>query len=118
MHLGSQVCNLVHIMMALMTDLGLGSCGAYKNCRPTYANGAYFSNRGPVPVAAFATDKPTAIPISRTLEGCRTFLGCFYLSSMYEENRTLTFDSSLTNLNFLELQCVLAISSLSTSPNM
>ncbi|KEF56995.1 uncharacterized protein A1O9_07185 [Exophiala aquamarina CBS 119918] len=82
MHLGSQVSNLIHIIMALMTDLGLDNCGAYKNCRPTYANGGYFGKHGPVPVPAFARDRSAVIPITKTLEGCRTFLGCFFLSSV------------------------------------
>jgi hypothetical protein len=69
-------------MMALMTDLGLNNSGTPKNLRPTYSSGGYFSNRGPVPVAAFSTDKTTVVPTTKTLEGRRAFLGCFFLSSV------------------------------------
>lgn len=92
MHLGSQVCNLVHVMMALMTDLALNNSGTPKTLRPTYGSGSYFSNRGPVPVAAFGSDMTAVIPITKTLEGRRTFLGCFFLSSVYEGNLYIGYD--------------------------
>lgn len=81
-HLGSQVCNLVHVMMALMTDLGLNNSGARKNSRPAYSASGYFSNRGPVPVAASATHRATTTEVTRSLEGRRAFLGCFFLTSV------------------------------------
>lgn len=76
------MCNLVHVMMSLMTDLGLNNPGIPRTLRPTYSNGGYFSNRGPVPVAEFATDETAVVPIAKTLEGRRAFLGCFFLSSV------------------------------------
>nr|KAK5451282.1 hypothetical protein LTR18_001301 [Exophiala xenobiotica] len=68
-HLGSQVGNLLHLIMAMATDLGL--------------------NRGvvpPIPAALAMRNPKIAVPTlsaTRTLEERRTFLGCFFLTSMY-----------------------------------
>jgi hypothetical protein len=69
-------------MLALMIDIGLNNSGTRKSLRPTYGSGGYFSNRGPVPVTSFATDKAGSSTVTETLEGRRTFLGCFVLTSV------------------------------------
>ena len=82
-HLGSQLSNLVHLVMAMMTDLGLNKKILAKNLTSTFDNSGCSGRAGSAPSAMPATNR--AVPnssIIRTLEERRTFLGCFFLTSM------------------------------------
>jgi hypothetical protein len=67
--LGNQMANIVHLMLALVSDLSLNiSSRAYSRSPHHYLE---------------AVSKSQALPADRTLEERRAFLGCFYVTSMY-----------------------------------
>lgn len=69
--------------MAIVIELGLNKEAFPKNIRLSFGPSGYFSKAESVPLAMPATDR-AAISSStiRTLEERRTFLGCFFLTSM------------------------------------
>lgn len=65
--INSQLGNLIHLVLALLVDLGL-------NKQPTAKVLGKASFR--------AFNLPWEPPVRRTLEEMRTFLGCFYITSV------------------------------------
>ncbi|OQV08214.1 Fungal specific transcription factor domain-containing protein [Cladophialophora immunda] len=85
LQLGSQLCNLIHLIMAMMIELGLNKEVYSKNLRPgLFARSGYFGETGSVPLATAMMNRVTPLRSStaRTLEERRTFLGCFFLTSI------------------------------------
>ena len=72
--------------MAMMIELGLNKGAMSKNLKLGLGRLGYFGKVGSVPEVMATTDgsAPT-LPTTRTLEERRTFLGCFFLTSMSVE---------------------------------
>ncbi|KAJ9616643.1 hypothetical protein H2200_000362 [Cladophialophora chaetospira] len=69
LHLGTQLTNLLHLVMALMVDLRLHRQAALRKCAKPQRE--YFRMEGHGDTVA-----------ARTLEQRRTFLGCYYLTAV------------------------------------
>ncbi|KAJ9615255.1 hypothetical protein H2200_001329 [Cladophialophora chaetospira] len=84
LQLGSQLCNQIHLVMSVMTELRLNKSADSKNFKLGLGLLGYFGKAGSVP-SVMATiegrDAPRE-PTTRTSEERRTFLGCFFLTSI------------------------------------
>ena len=78
LHLNSQMCNLLHLIMAMVVELGLNKASP-KAPKPGFGRLGYFGNAGSVPDRAFTAASRQST--TKTLEERRTFLGCFFLTS-------------------------------------
>jgi hypothetical protein len=77
LHLGSQLLNLVHLMMALLSELGLNKEAALGKHVTGFGRFGYFGKSGTV----LDMSAPGGLT-KRTLEERRAFLGCFFLTSV------------------------------------
>jgi hypothetical protein len=77
LHLGSQLCNFVHLIMAVVTELGLNKEPSVNPPVSGLGRFGYFGKSGSVLV--MGTPEGCA---RRTLEERRAFLGCFFITSV------------------------------------
>lgn len=80
LHLGSQLCNLVHLIMSMVIELGLNKEITTKS---GFGKFGYFGKAGRIPITTPSQEEaPLRSSSAKTLEEYRTFLGCFFLTSM------------------------------------
>ena len=71
--------------MSMMLDLGLDKVEPSQPLKPSFGGSGYFGARGVVRADVLPTRTKTATSTTRarTLEERRTYLGCFFMTSMY-----------------------------------
>ena len=88
---GSQLGNLVHLMVSMLNDLSLHKAAHPKYTgKPSPSTMSYFGRDGneaallaSVQSGLATNEAPQAMIGRRTAEERRAYLGCFYLTSMY-----------------------------------
>ncbi|KIW95391.1 uncharacterized protein Z519_03975 [Cladophialophora bantiana CBS 173.52] len=81
-HQSSQVGNIGHLIMALLSDLRLNNGAVVQTLKPSFGCLEPFDNDGSDVSAMRPTSRAAqSSSITRTLEERRTFLGCFFLIS-------------------------------------
>ncbi|EXJ68069.1 uncharacterized protein A1O5_08684 [Cladophialophora psammophila CBS 110553] len=81
-HQSSQVGNIGHLIMALLSDLRLNNGAVVQTLKPSFGRLEPFGNDGSDASAMRPTSRAAqSSSITRTLEERRTFLGCFFLIS-------------------------------------